>query len=279
MTESTWINGKLTALLNSADRGLQYGDGLFETLAVFEGRPQLVDAHLERLHRGAARLHFPELDIAGLERDIRNASATAQQAVLKLILTRGLSTRGYRPPDPAYPTRVVTLSNWPDYPQTNATQGVRARVCRQRMAIQPALAGIKHLNRLEQVLARAEWSDPDIVEGLMLDTEGRVVCGCMSNLFLVRDRKILTPSVQRCGVRGVMRDQVRLACRELGLGWQELDLTLEDVHKADELMLSNALVGLWPIRELDGRVLGPHSVCRELRSCLGHMGVRQCVDS
>jgi 4-amino-4-deoxychorismate lyase len=279
MTENTWINGEPARLLDVADRGLHYGDGLFETIAVFDGQPQLLQSHLERLARGMARLKFPDPDLEGFEREIRRAAATAEQGVLKLILTRGSAARGYRPPEDPRPTRILSMGAWPDYPASNLTQGVRVRVCRQRLSIQPVLAGLKHLNRLEQVLARAEWSDPEVTEGLMLDMEDRVVCASMSNLYLVSGRNILTPALERCGVSGVMRAQIRQACARFGLGWEELDLGLEDVRRADELMLSNALAGLWPVRELDGRVYSDYPICRELQGYLGSMGVRQCAVS
>ncbi|MCJ7555698.1 MAG: aminodeoxychorismate lyase [Gammaproteobacteria bacterium] len=276
MTETTWINGELAQFLDVADRGLQYGDGLFETIAVFDGHPQLLEFHLARLDRGVTKLKFPAIDLAQLESEIRLAATSLRKGVLKLILTRGVSARGYRPPEPTQPTRILCGGPWPAFPVSNSRQGVRARVCEQRLAIQPALAGVKHLNRLEQVLARAEWSDPDVAEGIMLDTEGRLVCGSMSNLYLVHDHGISTPSLHRCGVYGVMREQVRSACQALDLAWEETDLSLQDAVDADEVFLSNALVGLWPVRELDGRSYPDHPVCRELQEHLAGRGIRQC---
>jgi len=276
MIESTWINGESAQFLAVADRGLQYGDGLFETIAVFDGHPQLLEFHLARLERGVAQLKFPAIDSAQLESEIRLAATSMRKGVLKLILTRGVSARGYRPPENTQPTRILCGRAWPAYPVSNARQGVRARVCEQRLAIQPALAGIKHLNRLEQVLARAEWSDPDVAEGVMLDTEGRLVCGSMSNLYLVHDRGISTPSLHRCGVNGVMREQVRSACRVIDLAWEETDLSLQDALDADEVFLSNALIGLWPVRELNRHGFADHPVCRELQVYLADRGIRQC---
>jgi 4-amino-4-deoxychorismate lyase len=276
MTDLTWINGEQSRFLDAADRGLQYGDGLFETMAVFDGHPQLLEFHLARLERGTRRLKFPAVDLVQLEREIRLASASMGKGVLKLILSRGVSARTYRPPQDARLTRILYAGTWPAYPESNSSQGVRARVCEQRLAIQPALAGIKHLNRLEQVLARTEWSDPDIAEGIMLDTEDRLVGGSMSNLYLVRGGTISTPALHRCGVRGVMREQVRLACLGLEIAWNETDLSLQDALEADELFLSNALAGLWPVRELDGRGYAEHKVCRELQVYLAGRGMRQC---
>ena len=279
MTDKTWINGEQSRFLDVADRGLQYGDGLFETIAVFDGHPQLLEFHLARLARGTVRLKFPAVDPVELESEIRQASVSMNKGVLKLILTRGVSARAYRPPDHAQPTRILYAGAWPSHPESNSRQGVRARVCDHRLAIQPALAGIKHLNRLEQVLARAEWSDPDVAEGIMLDTEDRLICGSMSNLYLVRDRALFTPALHRCGVHGVMREQVRLACQALEVAWNETDLSLQDALDADELFLSNALAGLWPVRELDGHAYADHPVCRELQVYLAGRGIRQCAQA
>jgi 4-amino-4-deoxychorismate lyase len=276
MTDTTWINGLQTASLDPRDRGLQYGDGLFETIAVFNGQPQCLADHLDRLQRSAARLKFPEIELAGLEAEIHQAAGDLEKAVLKLVITRGESARGYRPPERPEPTRIIMTSCWPLWPGEYYLDGVRSRVCEQRLAIQPALAGMKHLNRLEQVLARAEWTDPGIVEGVMLDTDDRLVCGTMSNLYLLSGPRLLTPSLERCGVKGVMRQQVQKAAVTLGLEWHERDLALEDALSADEMYFSNALIGLWPVRELDGHRYTRMDGGRRLLAALAAQGVRQC---
>jgi len=276
MTDTTWINGLQTASLDPRDRGLQYGDGLFETIAVFGGHPQCIEDHLDRLQHSAARLKFPDLDMAGLEAEIQRAAGNLEKAVLKLILTRGESARGYRPPEQPEPTRIIMTSSWPLWPGEYYLDGVRSRVCDQRLAIQPALAGMKHLNRLEQVLARAEWDDPGIAEGVMLDTEDRLVCGTMSNLYLLSGSDLLTPSLARCGVKGVMRKQVQKAAATLGLQWQESDLRMEDALNADEMYFSNALIGLWPVRELDEHRYTRVDGGKRLIATLAAQGVRQC---
>lgn len=276
MTDATWINGIQTTVLDSRDRGLQYGDGLFETIAVFDGHPQFLSDHLDRLSRGAARLKFPDLDLSGLESEVVRAAGTREKAVLKLILTRGESVRGYRPPERPEPNRIIMTTAWPAWPIEYYRDGVRARVCAQRLAIQPSLAGMKHLNRLEHVLARAEWSDPGVAEGVMLDTDDRLVCGSMSNLYLLNGSCLLTPSLERCGVKGVMRNQVQAAARAVGLEWQERDLGLEDALSADEMYLSNALIGLWPVRDLDGHCYTRQEGARRLLAALASQGVRQC---
>lgn len=277
MTESCWINGKPARSVDVADRGLQYGDGLFETLPIIRGRPMLLDAHLARLQRGARALKFPEPDLPLLEREMTEAARSRERAVMKLILTRGPSGRGYRIPEPANPSRILTLSDWPPYPVETLSEGVKVRLCSQRLSIQPALAGLKHLNRLEQVLARSEWDDPGVAEGLMLDTADRLVCGTMSNIFIRFGTQLVTPVLSRCGVRGIMRDQVRMAATALGLPCTESDLSPELLRQADEMFVTNALIGLWPVRQVDDHVLPEMQSWALIREWLAGQGVRQCA--
>ncbi|MEE9251480.1 MAG: aminodeoxychorismate lyase, partial [Alphaproteobacteria bacterium] len=174
------------------------------------------------------------------------------RCVLKIIVTRGAGGRGYRPPERPVPTRILSRHPWPDYALAAWREGVVARVCTTRLATQPLLAGIKHLNRLEQVMARREWDDPVISEGLMLDTDGFVVDGTMSNLFIVAGGRLATPDLSLCGVAGVMRAVVLEAAAKLEVPAEVIRITLDRVRAADEVFLTNSLIGIWPVRELDG---------------------------
>jgi 4-amino-4-deoxychorismate lyase len=249
----SWVNGQPGEALSVRDRGLAYGDGVFETMAVINGRVRLLEAHLARLAAGLSRLAIAPPDREQLTREIAHAAALPGAGVLKLIVSRGVGARGYRP-DAAIPSRI--LSAWParEQAQALAESGVELRICRIRFAEQPALAGLKTLNRLEQVLARGEWGD-DPPEGLMLDGAGRVISGTMSNLFAVLPQGLVTPALERCGVRGVMRGAVLRAAAAAGGAVIECDVTLADLERASELFLTNALIGAWPVRRLAGREL------------------------
>ena len=181
------VNGEPAQCLPLDDRGLHYGDGLFETLAIRGGQPQLLAAHLERLAQGCATLRFPAPDRTLLEQEIRAAARDVGEGVLKLILTRGRSERGYRPPLDPQPTRILTGYGPPAHPREWDAAGVRTRFCAARLARNARLAGVKHLNRLEQRLARAEWSDPTIADGLMLDDADDVNCATSANVYAVLD--------------------------------------------------------------------------------------------
>src|SRR5690606_15144674 len=200
----SWVDGRPAAELPLGDRGLAYGDGLFETFAVRRGRPCLLDEHLRRLRRGCERLGLAFEEQAIVD-ELLAFCATLGEGVAKLILTRGDGLRGYAPPADARPRRVLLASPAPVYPDEYAQLGVELYPCALRLAEQPLLAGLKHLNRLEQALARAEWRDSRYAEGLLRDAAGRVIEGVFSNLFLVSEGRLLTPALERCGVAGVMR--------------------------------------------------------------------------
>ena len=248
-----WINGVAGAALSSEDRGLHYGDGLFETMRVTaSGGLRLLERHLERLELGCARLGLVAPRRALLAAELHAAAAIPRAGVVKLILTRGVGGRGYRPPADAIPTRFVAAYEAPDPPDEWIRDGIEVRTCDTRLAFQPRLAGLKHLNRLEQVCARSEWSGLVPQEGLMLDMDGRVVCATSSNLFVIRRDEWLTPGVDRCGVAGTMRAALLAAAAEAGVRCRAAELYPDDLAGADELFLTNAVHGAWPVRSLDG---------------------------
>ena len=267
--ETLWlVNGQRTGV-DPADRGLAYGDGVFETMAASGGQIRWFDWHFERLEEGCRRLHIPAPSRAVIEAEIAAHCPLDQRAVVKLIVTRGPGTRGYRPPETPRPTRILSVSQWPDYPGSHYSHGVRVHVCALRVGENPALAGIKHLCRLEQVLAQIELQGSEAAQGLMLDASGRVVGGTSSNVFVVVGDEILTPSLTRCGIRGVMRRAVMAAATELRLTVTERDLTLADVLAAEEVFMTNSLFGIWPVAQLDAARFAPGAITQRLMRHLG----------
>jgi 4-amino-4-deoxychorismate lyase len=248
------VNGRAGGAVDPLDRGLLYGDGLFETIAIVGGRPRFLDWHFERLARGARALGFPGPDLDALRADITSV-ATEAQCVVKLVLTRGPGERGYRPPRDPRPTRIVSASPWPAWTPVAATAGIRLGWCRTRLARNAALAGHKHLNRLEQVLARAEWDDGTMDEGLMQDDGGHVIAATQANLFARIDGAWTTPRLDECGVAGVMRRAFNEWSGTRGDEVEERTLEVADVTAATSLVLTNALIGAWPVATLDGRKL------------------------
>jgi 4-amino-4-deoxychorismate lyase len=235
------------------DRGLEFGDGLFETIAIVGGRPRLLEAHLARLARGCARLGIAAPPAERVRAELMSAARTPGAGVLKLIVTRGAGGGGYSAAAGAVARRYLYALPPRERPPGFARGGVAVRICATRLAEQPLLAGIKHLNRLEQVCARAEWSDPAIAEGLLLDVHGRLVCGTMSNVFIVLGGELVTPLLTRAGVEGVMRAALSSEFRAAGARLTERDLDPEELGAASEVFLTNALIGAWPVRALGER--------------------------
>lgn len=225
------------------DRGAAYGDGLFETVLLRDGRPLLWDEHLARLARGCHALGIPMPAEHELAAPLAEAGSGLE--VLKLTLTRGSGGRGYRPPASPEPRLRWQLAAFA--PAESRWQGgVRARLCRLRLGIQPALAGLKHLNRLENVLARAEWEDEGVAEGLLCDGEGRLVEATAMNLFWQRDGRLETPRLDRCGVVGTLREAL-MECLPIA----EIDAGPEALDQAEAVWLGNSVQGVWPLVRLD----------------------------
>ena len=268
-----FVGGRIVDRIDPGDRGLAYGDGVFETLRLHAGRPVWWAAHWARLARGAARLGIPLPDETTLRGHIDAVIADCGReiAVIKIVLTRGAGGRGYAPPNDPQPMLMLSLHAMPS---PTPVAGIAVRWCETRLAIQPALAGIKHCNRLEQVLACAEWDDQPAAErqvhaGLMRDTEGFAVCATAANLFVLRDGRWWTPPVDRCGVAGVCREWM-LAHADAA----ERRLTVEDVESADAVFLCNSVRGILPVAALAERRWSSHPRAIQLQRMLA--GAQPC---
>ena len=261
------VNGEPGNTVATTDRGLLYGDGLFETIACVEGIPQLWQAHMQRLQSGCERLRIGNVDTDALQDECLGLLGGVQRGVLKIIITRGTGGRGYRPPENISATRIVQLHDWPEYPVTARTEGISTIICKTRLGQNPSLAGIKHLNRLEQVMARCEWHDEAIREGLMLDNAGHVIEGTMSNVFLVQKGGLLTPDLTRCGVAGIMRAHVMDLAAQEKITIDVRAVTVAELLQADEVFISNSLIGIWPVRRVDDTSYEKGPVTAYLQTC------------
>lgn len=260
------VNGVESTQHSVMDRAFHYGDGVFRSLRVERGRACLLSRQLARLCDDARRIGLTPPGIDALADEVNWICRGHEQAVLKIILTRGVSGRGYAI-DPLMPVNCLQLLfPVPTYPADWWRAGIAVRLCQTRLGLNPRLAGIKHLNRLEQVLARAEWGDPGIAEGLLLDIEGRLVEGVSSNLFMLRDGELMTADLSRCGVAGVMREMILEAAPAYTRAVSIRDLTFEDLTTADECFVCNSVWGVWPIARLDERCWPVGPVTRQLQT-------------
>jgi 4-amino-4-deoxychorismate lyase len=241
---------------------------VFETLLVEQGVPRFWQRHMTRLLAGCRRLAISDIDSHTLYEEARALLAGDERCILKIIITRGAGGRGYGPGGCGQPTRILQRHATTDYPEAYSREGVRVRLCESRLSHNPRLAGIKHLNRLEQVLARSEWDDPDIQEGLVFDGDGRLVEGTMSNVFLTIGGRLYTPDLSRCGVAGIMRSIVLELAGQLGQLVQHMAVSADDLAQAEEVFLTNSLIGIWPVRQIDARDYPVGLVTRQLQTAL-----------
>ncbi|MCA3108121.1 MAG: aminodeoxychorismate lyase [bacterium] len=239
--------------VTASDRGFSYGDGVFRTVRVRDGRVAAWGRHARKLDADLARLALGPANLRRIVADLDRLGTSHPDCIARISITAGASARGYRRMHGTALTTVVRATALPLWPAEIGTLGIALRLCKLRLADQPALAGVKHLNRLEQVLARAEWDDDRIAEGLTLDVAGHAICGTMSNLFIVEGGCLATPDLARCGVEGVQRGRIIDWARQRGIPATVEALPLERVCAADALILCNSVIGAWWVSRFNGR--------------------------
>lgn len=263
------LNGAPATAQAWLSRALHYGDGVFRTCLIYNS--QLIDAEqqLETLRRDAETLGLDCPEDSRLLSEIKQLTQACDTGVLKILLVRAGQGRGYRPASGVvdgvlirYPAPRFAASSW--------TSGIRAFRCALRLADQPRLAGVKHLNRLEQVLASAQWVE-DADEGILCDRVGRPIGGIRSNLFWVKDGALYTPALDHCGVAGMMRSKVMALAGKAGIECKIGAWRWRELQMADEVFVTNSLIGIWPVRELERRrLVAPGPVTARLTAALGH---------
>jgi 4-amino-4-deoxychorismate lyase len=262
------INGQPGDLIAAADRAVQYGDGLFETVRCERGAPRWFERHVARLRRGCERLHLPQPDEALLAREVSELAAGEARVLVKIIYTRGPgAARGYAPRDCLRPTRIVSRHPWPQRP-AHWHSGFRVGFATQQLGENPALAGIKHLNRLEQVLAALEAEALEVDEVLLATQSDQLIGGAMSNLFLIEAGSLLTPPLERCGVAGIMRSLVIDTAPQVGLAVSIAPVSTARVAAAASVFLTNVRLGLQCVHWLAGRALAPDPRISRLQELL-----------
>ncbi len=259
------VDGEISTLIATTNRGLNYADGLFETLVVHKNRPRRWQAHMDRLGAGCERLGLKMPPQAVLLREVQTVSAGRADVVVKIVLTRSGLARGYMPPEDASCVRIVSAHPYPQGIAELARNGIEAQICKLRLAIQPALGGIKHLNRLEQVLASAELRDSGAAEGILLDREDHVICAIAANIFLIKEDRLLTPRLDRCGVRGVVRSQILAG---FGHRCEQRRILVDQLLEADEVFICNSVKGVVPITAIDEQSFAIGPVTREVQTWL-----------
>lgn len=245
------VNGVETAHIDVHDRGLAYGDGLFETIAVIDGRVLNWARHFKRLSCDCERLGLAPQDERLLEAEVRQVAA-GSTVVVKLIVTRGVGGNGYTPPTLEACNRIVVSRAWPDSYTQRREHGICVCVATHRLPDHPALAGIKHLNRLDQVIASIEAERLGCDEALMCDYEGFIIEATRCNIFALINGKWLTPRLDMCGVSGVARATIIDIAAASSITVEETRLSVAELARASELFLCNAIAGVWPLTAIEG---------------------------
>lgn len=263
------VNGCVTEYITVNDRGFQYGDGLFETIQILAEQPVFLTQHLQRLTDGCAKLGIPAPDSKELKNEITKVCKNQSASVLKIIISRGIGGRGYQQPENIIPTRVISLHPFPHYPQNFYETGVNACLCKTPLGLNPILAGLKHINRLEQILARAEWnSNSGIQEGIMLDFNNRVIEGTMTNLFYVKNDIVYTADLTYSGVKGIIRSILIKLLMENNRQVVEHNFDKATLSTADEVFVCNSIIGIWPVKKIDSTHYRVGEITRQLQNWL-----------
>jgi len=262
------VNGIASDYVSVTDRGLHYGDGIFETIACVGTHPVFIQQHLNRMKIGAGKLKIPFPGRQIFIDDINCLlSGSSSNSVIKLILTRGAGKRGYRYEAKQLPTRLCMYSEWPDTVEHWRTHGISARFCKTQLSLNPQLSGIKSLNRLDSVLASSELGAA-FNEGFLSDIDGYVIEGTMSNIFAVRNDVLVTPDLSRCGVNGIMREQIIDIARENNIKVETRNMTRDELLESREIFVSNSVIGLCAVKQLEQQLYNTDTMTKTINAAL-----------
>ena len=279
---SGWFrDGRPVTSVAIDDRAFQYGDGLFETIAIRKGEARLWDYHMERLDLGCKRLQLTMPPVPRLRQWLQEAvtqsNELAAYCAAKIIISSGVAQRGYARNVPSDPETVVGVFPTRPIAENKYRDGVATILCNTRLAAPSVTAGLKTLNRIEQVLARSECVLAGTFEGLTLDADDRLICGTMSNVFIVANETIITPALDRCGVAGVMRRHAIETLGKYGMAVEVRDVSESELLQADEVFLTNSQFGVLPVRRYGEHTWRSKPVTRRVMAMMADNGVAECV--
>ncbi len=269
------VNGSFEQTISVSDRGFTYGDGVFRTMKMHNGLPVNWPFHYQKLVADCAAIGIvcpsAELLMGDLQKLFKKELFSDDLIqVAKIVITRGEGERGYAPPTITIPTRVVIKSGFPHYEASNYNKGVQLHVCDIRLAAQTKLAGIKHLNRLENVLARMEWREDFIFDGLLLDSSGNVIECTMSNVFARFGSELVTPDLSVCGVSGITRQHILGLGGVLDLNILVQTLTLDELLQADEVIICNSLFGAFQVTKINNKIWPQQDLAAKIRNIVAN---------
>ncbi len=243
------INGIPQETLPASDRAIQFGDGCFTTARIAAGQICLLDAHLQRLQMACEKLLIPFVAWAELQREMVELARGNERGVLKVIISRGSGGRGYSAANCLHPVRILSVSGYPAHYDGWRREGITLELSPVRLGRNPHLAGVKHLNRIEQVLIRTHLEQTDADEALVLDSEEVVTECCAANLFWRNGKDVFTPRLDQAGVNGLMRQFCLQQLAHSGYRVVEVHAREAVLAEADEMVVCNALMPVVPVRQ------------------------------
>ncbi|MDC9614179.1 aminodeoxychorismate lyase [Xenorhabdus khoisanae] len=252
-----WINGNQCDQLPVNDRAVQFGDGCFTTIRVEQEQPALLPLHIKRLQKGVEKLFMPALDWTQLENHIKQVVQGCESGVLKVILSRGAGGRGYGIDHEIEPTKILSLNPYPAQYITLRQNGAELALSPISMGINPYLAGIKHLNRLEQVLIKRFIEQSKVDEALVLDSDGLLVECCTANIFWRKGKNVYTPDLSQCGVEGIMRQKIIELLADSDYSLSFVMRYPEALAHADEVIICNSLMPVVPVNQIQAHKYQP----------------------
>lgn len=275
-----YVNGQMQSSVAIDDRAIQYGDGLFETIAIRNNEPRLWRLHIERLARGCQRLDIAmpaEQDLLnGLRIALIESGIDTHCAVAKIIVTAGTSERGYGRGTADNPGVLIRAYPAAPLPPTSYSHGIEVIICETRLATGSPSSGLKTLNRLEQVLARAEVRGTAAAEGLTMDAMSQLVCGTMSNLFFVVNGQVCTPSLELCGVEGVMRRHIIECMQAQGTTIDVRAINESELDTVAEMFIANSQIGVVPVVRCGEYHWPVGTVSRDVMRIVAASGITEC---
>jgi len=267
-------NGESVSRAIASDRALLYGDGIFTSIAVNQGQSLFLEQHLSRLTSDAKKLKIDNIPLSNIKSEIQALAKQQGKGIIRVTLSRSSGERGYHCAT-AQPVYWFIVSEWPEHIEKCREDGIKVRICDYQLSRNSRLAGIKHCNRLEQVMARNEWSDDSIQEGLVFDTMHNVIEGTMSNLFLIKNNELFTPDLTFAGVNGIIRQQIIQIAEVKNIPTHIGDISSEQLFAADEIFLTNAVIGIWPVTRLEQQRYSEIRLTRLLQQELDKLSVHE----
>jgi 4-amino-4-deoxychorismate lyase len=261
MTPIVLINGAQQSKISIFNRNIQFGDGLFETCVVENKKILFWVNHFARLNRGCEQLKISKVDESVWLSDVKKALSLCSydRCVVKLILSRGDSLRGYGFKDDIKPVRAVIVS---ELQKVTFNNSFSLEYCQSGYDSNPKLAGIKHCNRLEQVLARAGLKSD---EGIMLDENHNVISVTQGNIYAIHDNTLITPKLDKCGVEGTRRAVILDLAKLLGIKVKVDTLSIKELGQADEVFISNSIIGIQFISQIGDIGFGKNSITKKIK--------------